>query len=226
MKIVRSTHLSCGWTDSECPFERTCLFVRTHTILWPGWFNQEMIFWYVVSPFWTDFEFVQNALLAWLNSLLFEHDFTRDLLGFYLWFIYGESHSRKASTSWFLMYSNDLPCILWRLLNSSTSWVFLSDLDIPLLFLSCSRMYEWLFLPLILLRAVPISPTIDTYTNSLVVSTLFWDNQTTGNLNQQTPPFDSFQNNVDLESFIGYRGTFRTIFSSPPFWKGSKGSRA
>ena len=74
--------------------------------------------------------------------------------------------------------------ILWRLLTSSTSWVFLSDLDIPLFFSSCSRMYDLL---LILLRAVPISPTIDTYTNSLVVSTLFWDNQTTGNLNQHFP---------------------------------------
>ena len=125
--IVRSTHLNCGRTDFECPFERTCLFVRTHTILWPRWFNQEMVFWYVVSPFWTDFEFVQNALLAWLNSLLFEHDFTRDLLGFYLWFIYGESHSRKASTSWFLICFKDLPsnlllfCFLWLLSSSSSS---------------------------------------------------------------------------------------------------------
>ena len=108
-------------------------------------------------------------------------------------------------------------------LCSCSSWVFLSDLDIPLLFLSCSRMYDLL---LILLRAVPISPTIDTYTNSLVVSTLFWDNQIIGILNQQTPHFDSFQNNVDLESWIDYRVTFHIVFSSPPFWKGSKGSRA
>ena len=113
--------------------------------------------------------------------------------------------------------------ILWRLLNSLTSWVFLSDLDIPLLFSSCLRMYDLL---LILLRAVPISPTIDTYTNSLVVSTLFWDNQTTRNLNQQTPPFDSFQNNVDLERYIDCRVAFQIVFSSPPFWKGSKGNRA
>ena len=134
--IVRSTHWKCGWTDSECPFERTCLFVRTHTPLWHEWFNQEMIFRYEVSAFWTHFEFVQNTLLAWLNSLLFEHDFTRDLLGFYLWFIYGESHSRKASTSWFLMYSNDLPCILlflFVLRLHKLSFIFVSYLRYPAL---------------------------------------------------------------------------------------------
>ena len=77
--------------------------------------------------------------------------------------------------------------------------------------------WDVLILLLILLWVTSFISVNVTHINWLVVSTLFWDNQTLGNLNQQTPPFDSFQNNVDLESWIDYRVTFHMIFS--PFLK-------
>ena len=65
-----------------------CSFERTHPCDTFG-SDQGVKFCYVASPFWTDFEFVQNALPAWLNSLLFWTWFylssTRFVPMVYLW---------------------------------------------------------------------------------------------------------------------------------------------